>query len=119
MIAEGVAAARSTGGAIAAVPVKDTIKSAGPDMIVTATLDRGRLWAVQTPQVFEAELLRRAHGSVTAHVTDDAAMVEAIGGTVKLFPGADENVKVTTPGDLRLAEAALRSRGLEQDVQAP
>jgi 2-C-methyl-D-erythritol 4-phosphate cytidylyltransferase len=97
-------------GAIAAVPVTDTIKEAYPDGTVLRTLDRSRLWAVQTPQVFRAEALRRAldvEDSVLAAATDDASLVEAAGGTVRLVEAPLENLKVTTAADLARAEAAL------------
>ena len=107
-ISEGLAAARETGAAVPAVPIADTVKIAGPDGTVANTVDRSRLWAVQTPQLFRYDLLLRAHREVTADVTDDAAMLEALGLSVKLYPGSPLNIKVTTPQDLRLAEALLR-----------
>jgi 2-C-methyl-D-erythritol 4-phosphate cytidylyltransferase len=109
LIERGLAAARETGAAVAAVPVADTVKLAAPDGTVERTLDRGRLWAAQTPQVFRYDLLLRAHREVTAEVTDDAAMLEALGLPVKLYEGSPANIKVTTPEDLRLAEALLET----------
>jgi 2-C-methyl-D-erythritol 4-phosphate cytidylyltransferase len=106
-ISEGLAAARETGAAVPAVPIPDTVKTAGPDGIVDSTVDRSRLWAVQTPQVFRYDLLLRAHREVSADVTDDASMLEALGLPVKLFPGSPLNMKVTSPRDLRTAEALL------------
>ena len=97
-------------GAIAAAPVTDTVKEAYPDGTVLRTLDRSRLWAVQTPQVFRAEALRRAldiDEAALAAATDDAALVEAAGGTVRLVEAPPENFKVTTEADLARAEAAL------------
>ncbi len=108
VISEGLAAARETGAAVPAVPVADTVKMAGPDGTIASTVDRSRLWAAQTPQVFRYDLLLRAHREVTADVTDDAAMLEALGLPVKLYPGSPLNIKVTRPEDLRLAEALLR-----------
>ncbi len=108
VISEGLAAARETGAAVPAVPIADTVKMAGPDGTIASTVDRSRLWAVQTPQVFRYDLLLRAHREVTADVTDDAAMLEALGLSVKLYPGSPLNIKVTTPQDLRNAEALLR-----------
>ncbi len=96
--------------AIAAVPVKDTIKTADDDMSVVRTVPRNQLWAIQTPQIFEANLFRTAHLSIDADVTDDATMVEMLGYQVKLFMGSYENLKVTTPSDIIVAEAILRSR---------
>ena len=109
-ISRGVFAARRHGAAIAAVPVKDTIKSAARDRRVVETIDRDGLWAAQTPQVFRTALLREAHESLDGDFTDDAAMVEALGGTVTLFTGAYDNVKVTTPEDLAVAEVVLARR---------
>jgi 2-C-methyl-D-erythritol 4-phosphate cytidylyltransferase len=108
VISEGLAAARETGAAVPAVPIADTVKTAGPDGIVDSTVDRSRLWAVQTPQVFRYDLLLRAHHEVSADVTDDASMLEALGLPVKLYPGSPLNMKVTSPRDLRTAEALLR-----------
>lgn len=108
VISEGLAAARETGAAVPAVPIADTVKMAGTDGTIASTVDRSRLWAAQTPQVFRYDLLLRAHREVTADVTDDAAMLEALGLPVKLYPGSPLNIKVTTPQDLRTAEALLR-----------
>jgi len=105
LIARGLEAARETGAAAPAIPIADTVKEAGPNGIVLRTLDRSRLWAVQTPQVFRYELLLRAHREITADVTDDAAMVEALGEPVRLFEGSRANIKVTTVEDLTLIEA--------------
>jgi len=109
LIERGLAAARETGAAVAAVPIADTVKVAAPDGTVEQTLDREGLWAAQTPQVFRYDLLLRAHREVTAEVTDDAAMLEALGLPVKLYEGSAANIKVTTPEDLRLAEALLQA----------
>jgi len=109
LIERGLAAARGTGAAVPAVPLADTVKLATADGTVERTLDRSRLWAAQTPQVFRYDLLLRAHREVTADVTDDAAMLEALGLPVKLFEGSPANIKVTTPDDLRLAEALLEA----------
>ena len=107
LIERGLAAARETGAAVPAVPLADTVKLAAADGTVERTLDRSHLWAAQTPQVFRYDLLLRAHREVTAEVTDDAAMLEALGLPVKLFEGSAANIKVTTPEDLRLAQALL------------
>ena len=105
LIARGLEAARETGAAAPALPIADTVKEAGPNGIVLRTLDRSRLWAVQTPQVFRYDLLLRAHREITADVTDDAAMVEALGEPVRLFEGSRANIKVTTVEDLTLIKA--------------
>jgi 2-C-methyl-D-erythritol 4-phosphate cytidylyltransferase len=100
-------------GAIAAAPVSDTIKEADGEAVVR-TLDRARLWAVQTPQAFRRVALQRALAQddrVLAGATDDASLVEAAGGTVRLVAAPRENLKVTTPVDLRVAELLLRERG--------
>jgi 2-C-methyl-D-erythritol 4-phosphate cytidylyltransferase len=94
-------------GAIPAVPVSDTIKVVDAARTVTATLDRTTLVAVQTPQAFTAGVLRRAHAGGT-DATDDAALVEALGATVRTVPGEPQNLKITTPADLGTAERFLR-----------
>jgi 2-C-methyl-D-erythritol 4-phosphate cytidylyltransferase len=99
-------------GAIAAAPVTDTVKE-GEDGRVLRTLDRSRLWSVQTPQVFRADALRSALDTDPgrlATATDDASLVESAGGTVRLVEAPPENLKVTTPLDMRIAEAILESR---------
>ena len=105
-------------GAIAATPVTDTIKQGAGQgdpaaRYVAETIDRGRLWAAQTPQVFRVESLRRALEGDPAQVeaaTDEAMLVEAIGGRVLIHPAPAENLKVTTPLDLRVAELLLAER---------
>jgi 2-C-methyl-D-erythritol 4-phosphate cytidylyltransferase len=97
-------------GAIAAVPMSDTVKEAAPDGRVLRTLDRSSLWAIQTPQVFRADVLRRAlerDAAALAAATDDAALVEQLGGTVRVVEAPPENIKVTRESDLRIAEALL------------
>ena len=98
--------------AIAAAPVSDTIKEVGPDgRTVTRTLERARLWAVQTPQVFRRAVLERAlfdaDEEMLSAATDDAWLVERAGGVVEVVDAAAANIKVTTPTDLRLAELLL------------
>ncbi len=110
LVEECIGALLGVDGAIAAAPVTDTVKEAYPDGTVLRTLDRSRLWAVQTPQVFRAEALRRAldiDDAALAAATDDASLVEATGGTVRLVEAPVENFKVTTEADLARAEAAL------------
>ena len=97
-------------GAIAAARMTDTVKEAAPDGRVLRTLDRSVLWAIQTPQAFRADALRRAldtNEAALAAATDDAALVEEIGGTVRVVEAPPENLKVTRASDLRLAEALL------------
>lgn len=126
---EDVIAALVTGpdaaGAIAATPVTDTIKRATrpplttPEVanegrVIESTVDRGALWAAQTPQVFRAKALREALAADPerlAEATDEAMMVEAAGGRVLIHPSPAENLKVTTPLDLKLAKLLLAERG--------
>jgi 2-C-methyl-D-erythritol 4-phosphate cytidylyltransferase len=107
LIERGLEAAREAGAAVPAVRIADTVKEAGEDGLATRTVDRARLWAVQTPQVFRRELLERAHREVTADVTDDAAMVEALGEPVRIFEGDRRNLKVTVAEDLEVVRALL------------
>ena len=109
MLQRGLAAAAECGSAVAGVPVKDTIKLVSPDLMVNETPDRSLLWAAQTPQVFRYDLLLEAHRKCTEDVTDDAAMVEALGHPVKMFQGSYENLKVTTADDLVIAEVFLKA----------
>ncbi|HEX6688317.1 MAG TPA: 2-C-methyl-D-erythritol 4-phosphate cytidylyltransferase [Solirubrobacterales bacterium] len=128
-------------GAIAASPVVDTIKRAeqsedgpsaearsmfgpseGPniDLVIRETVDRARLWAAQTPQVFRVEALRRVLGGDLAQIetaTDEAMLIEAAGGRVLIHPVPAENLKVTTPLDLRLAEQLLTERDSTHSAQ--
>jgi 2-C-methyl-D-erythritol 4-phosphate cytidylyltransferase len=93
-------------GAIPGVAVSDTIKAVDAAGNVTATHERSALRAVQTPQAFRADVLRRAHAEGAA-ATDDAALVEALGATVRVVPGDSRNIKITTPDDLASAEHLL------------
>lgn len=106
-------AADKYGAAVAAVPVKDTIKVASRDCFVLETPMRERLWAVQTPQVFRKSLLVEAHQIAQQRqltATDDAALVEQLGFPVKLVHGNDENLKITTQVDLQIAAVLLENR---------
>ena len=108
-----LAALGDADGAIAAAPVADTIKEADADGTVRATLDRSRLWAVQTPQPFRRAALERAlavDDDTLAAASDDAWLVERTGGTVRVVAGPPENLKVTTVDDLQRAELVLRDR---------
>jgi 2-C-methyl-D-erythritol 4-phosphate cytidylyltransferase len=100
------------GAVVAASPVTDTIKQVAHGNEVEGTLDRSSLWAAQTPQAFRAEALRRALDSteLLAQATDDAMLLERLGGRVLLHQAPAENVKVTTPLDLRVAELLLAER---------
>ncbi len=110
-VSAAVAAARGCGAAGVAVPVKDTIKTVDSAGFIAATPERSTLWAIQTPQVFEAALLRRAYAQAARDgflATDDAALVERLGVRVKIVQGSYRNLKITTPEDLVVAEALLR-----------
>ena len=102
--------ARGTGAAICAVPVRDTVKQAGDDGFVRATLSREGLWLAQTPQAFRLDLLRRAHAATDSDATDDAALVEMLGEPVRLVRGSQQNLKLTTPEDFAMAAALLAAR---------
>ncbi len=107
ILERGLAAARQSRAAVAGVPVKDTIKVVGDNDLVAGTPPREKLWAAQTPQVFDYALLMEAHRRCTQDVTDDAAMVETLGHPVKMFLGSYANLKVTTPEDLTLVAGLL------------
>ena len=111
LIEHGLKAARETGAATAVVPVTDTIKVAGDDRVVQQTLPRGNLWAVQTPQVFRFDIITEAYRRVKAEVTDDASLVEQLDHKVKLYMGSYDNIKITTPDDLALAEILWQRHG--------
>jgi 2-C-methyl-D-erythritol 4-phosphate cytidylyltransferase len=103
LIENGLEAAKETGAAVAAIPVKDTIKFANRDGFITETLERDRLWAMQTPQIFALDILSESYNELTASVTDDASAVERFGHKVRVYMGDDNNIKVTTVQDLKLA----------------
>ena len=108
------AKAKECGAAIAAVPLKDTVKIVDARGIVMSTPDRSSLCAVQTPQIFEINVLRKGYDFLKEHpvaVTDDASLVEASGHPVAVAEGSYENIKVTTPEDLLLAEKILEKQG--------
>jgi 2-C-methyl-D-erythritol 4-phosphate cytidylyltransferase len=124
-LAEAVIAALrsdpSAHAAIAAAPVTDTIKRVRAGRAVAETLDRDGLWAVQTPQVFRRAPLEEALAAdpdVLAAATDDAWLLERRGGKVIVVASSVENLKVTTPLDLRLAELLLARRGAQHPIRA-
>ena len=101
------------GATVVAVPVKDTIKIVSKQAEVVETIDRSRAWAVQTPQTFAHDILKRAYEKAYKdrfYGTDDASLVERLGVKVKIIPGSYDNIKITTPGDLALGEAILKRR---------
>jgi 2-C-methyl-D-erythritol 4-phosphate cytidylyltransferase len=111
LIEDGLKAAQKTGAAVAAVPVTDTIKFADDDRTVHQTPPRQNLWAVQTPQVFRYEIIAGAYKQAKGEVTDDASLVEKINHKVKLYMGSYDNIKITSPHDLALAEVLLKRHG--------
>ncbi|MBU2609008.1 MAG: 2-C-methyl-D-erythritol 4-phosphate cytidylyltransferase [Chloroflexi bacterium] len=110
LIDRGLSEAEETGAAAAAVPVTDTIKVAGDGGLVSETLPRQNLWAVQTPQVFRFDIISEAYRQAEREVTDDASLVEQLGYKVRLYMGSYDNIKVTTPADLALAEILWQER---------
>ncbi len=111
LINRGLSEAEETGAAAAAVPVTDTIKVAENGGLVKQTLPRHNLWAVQTPQEFRFDIISEAYRRMPDEVTDDASLVEQLGYKVKLYMGSYDNIKVTTPADLALAELLWPGRG--------
>lgn len=112
-IIEGtIKAAAESGAAIAAVPVKDTIKEAEGG-IIKRTVPRENLWSVQTPQAFRADILINAHIKAEEDGflgTDESSLVERAGGTVRVVMGSYENLKITTAEDIAIAEQILKNR---------
>jgi 2-C-methyl-D-erythritol 4-phosphate cytidylyltransferase len=114
-VLEALALAPEADAVIAATPVSDTIKEVGDDgCSVSRTLDRARLWAVQTPQVFRRAALERALAEASdellSQATDDAWLIERAGGVVHVIGSDPGNLKITTPEDLRIAELLLSER---------
>jgi 2-C-methyl-D-erythritol 4-phosphate cytidylyltransferase len=106
------ARAAACGSAVPAVPVADTVKRADAKCLVTETVPRDGLWLAQTPQVFRRDWLLDAYArraQLGPAVTDDAQLVAAAGHPVQVVPGSPTNIKITTPADLRLAEAIIKS----------
>jgi 2-C-methyl-D-erythritol 4-phosphate cytidylyltransferase len=108
LIQQGLDAAMETGAAIAAIPVTDTIKVAGDDLIVQGTPPRRNLWAIQTPQVFRFNIIDSAYKQLKYEVSDDAGAVELLGHKVKLYQGSYDNIKITTPNDIAIAGVLRR-----------
>ena len=121
-VRELIAEARQCRAAIAAVPVKDTIKISDAEGFVENTPDRGCLWSIQTPQVFDSAILKEAYHKAQNDQflgTDDASLVERLGVRVRLVAGSYRNVKITTPEDIRFAEALLEAnaKGAESMIR--
>ncbi len=113
LIREAVEAARKGDCVAVGVPLKDTVKEVDAKGVVRHTLERSRLWAIQTPQAFPAKVLKRAYEESYKHQvygTDDAMLVERAGTKVRVIMGSYENIKITTPEDLILAEEILKRR---------
>jgi 2-C-methyl-D-erythritol 4-phosphate cytidylyltransferase len=115
LIQNGIAAAEEFGAAIAAVPVTDTIKLVETGQTISRTLDRSQLYAAQTPQAFRRDWLQCAYARFDAEhadreFTDEAGMLEWAGFEVHVYPGSAENLKLTHPFDLMLAETVLAQR---------
>lgn len=113
MITNVVAAAKNAGASSTGVKVKDTVKRTAGSDLVEATLPRNNLWLTQTPQAFDFDVLQKAYAAAANdkfYGTDDASLVERIGVKVKMIGGSYENIKITTPDDLLVAEAFIRNR---------
>jgi 2-C-methyl-D-erythritol 4-phosphate cytidylyltransferase/2-C-methyl-D-erythritol 2,4-cyclodiphosphate synthase len=120
IIEDSIRAAQKTGAAIAAMPVIDTIKASDGGRIVESTLDRSRLYSVQTPQTFKREVIEAAYERAYSdgfYGTDDACLVERMGLPVTLVEGSYENIKVTTPTDLIIVEAILSQQDMQYAVR--
>ena len=109
LIEDGLKIVEEIGAAVAAVPVKDTIKLAADGELIGETLRRDRLWAAQTPQIFSFDMITKAYEKLATEVTDDAAAVERLGHKVQLYMGDYKNIKVTTTEDLALARIIAKS----------
>jgi 2-C-methyl-D-erythritol 4-phosphate cytidylyltransferase len=110
VIARGLDEVLTAGACVAALPARDTIKRVRPDRTVAETPAREELWAVQTPQLFRRDLVQVALAATDDDATDEAALVERIGGTVRVFEGDVRCFKITTPDDLEIARALLGAR---------
>lgn len=113
LVEQAIAAAEQHGAAVVAVPVKDTVKLGDDRGLVKQTLDRSQLWLAQTPQAYRYAVIREALEAARrerVYATDDSALVERLGKPVAIVPGSYENIKVTTPEDVRLAALLLHER---------
>lgn len=111
IVEKAIAEAGEHGAVAVGVPVTDTIKQVeSGEWTVEKTVDRGKLWSAQTPQVFKYEIITQAYKKAKRKVTDDAQLVEDLGIKVKMIMGSYQNIKITSPEDLLIAEAILRSR---------
>jgi 2-C-methyl-D-erythritol 4-phosphate cytidylyltransferase len=110
LIERGIVAACETGAVVASIPATDTVKLVDENGFVRWTPERDKLYLCQTPQVFYRELLELAFRYVEHDVTDEAQLVELSGGAVKIYQGAYDNIKITTPADLAIARVLWRQR---------
>lgn len=109
LIRRAITESENSDAAIPVVPINDTVKMVD-DSVVTSTIDRSRLYASQTPQVFRYKTISELHSALTSEVTDDASVVEIYGVKVATFEGDPENIKMTTPLDIEIAEIILKRR---------
>jgi 2-C-methyl-D-erythritol 4-phosphate cytidylyltransferase len=113
MVEDVVKAARATGAAIIALPMRDTVKHVRADHVIERTVDRKPLWLAQTPQAFRRDWLQEAHRKAQVEgvvATDDASLLEWMGRPVTVVEGSGENIKVTRPEDMIIGEAILAAR---------
>jgi 2-C-methyl-D-erythritol 4-phosphate cytidylyltransferase len=121
LIDRTVAEAKNWPAVIVGNPVKDTIKRITTGEVVDYTIDRGQLWSIQTPQAFKADVILHAHRvakQAKFYGTDDATLVEKINHPVRVIPGDEDNIKITTPIDLKVAEAILMVRDASERTGA-
>ena len=121
LITACLAGARQTGAAMAAIPVSDTIKEVTPELLISRTVERDRLWQAQTPQVVRTDILRKAFAAAakTSFIgTDEASFLELINEPMSIVPGSEQNIKITRPDDLLIAEAILMKKENRADPQA-
>ena len=112
-ICAAVKAAKEYGAAAVGVPCKDTLKSADGDGFITGTIDREKTFLIQTPQAFKRDIIVSAHSYAAEkniEATDDCALVEMTGGRIKIVTGRYDNIKITTPDDIEVAEKILEKR---------
>ena len=120
ILKRGLAGVRETGACVVGMPSKDTVKLSDEDGFVSTTPERKQVWAIQTPQIFSYALIRKAHESIRkkdmSMITDDAMVVEQESGVkVRLVEGSYQNIKITTPEDLDVAEVFLKK--IEKNVK--
>ena len=112
-ISTALIAAKEYGAAAVGVPCKDTLKSADNDGFITGTVDREKTFLIQTPQAFKRDIILSAHNWAEENnidATDDCALVEMTGGRIKIVTGRYDNIKITTPDDIEVAEKILEKR---------